>query len=140
MIVVPVVLLTWINVAGVCTAPAPRSFWSGKVLPLALLAARRSLRLVAGLPGAAPPAGSLGAASLLVLFAYAGFENTATPAGEFNNPQRDVPFALLVRSDRDGDLHAVQLVALASSRTSGPRTRRSPTPPRDHGARSASGS
>ena len=32
-----------------------------------------------------------------MLFAYAGFENTAAPAGEFKNPQRDVPFALIVQ-------------------------------------------
>ena len=39
---------------------------------------------------------NLGAAALLLLFAYAGFENTAAPAGEFKQPRRDVPFALLV--------------------------------------------
>ena len=32
-----------------------------------------------------------------MLFAYAGFENTAAAAGEFKNPQRDVPFALIVQ-------------------------------------------
>ena len=37
------------------------------------------------------------ALDLLVLFAYAGFENTAAPAGEFQNPQRDIPFALIVQ-------------------------------------------
>ena len=31
-----------------------------------------------------------------MLFAYAGFENTAAAAGEFKNPRRDVPFALIV--------------------------------------------
>ena len=36
-------------------------------------------------------------AVLLLLFAYAGFENTAAPAGEFKNPRRDVPFALIVQ-------------------------------------------
>jgi basic amino acid/polyamine antiporter, APA family len=33
--------------------------------------------------------------SCLLLYVYAGFENTAAAAGEFKNPQRDVPFALL---------------------------------------------
>jgi len=42
-------------------------------------------------------AGTLGDAVLLLLFAYAGFENTAAPAGEFKNPRRDVPFALIVQ-------------------------------------------
>ncbi|MGA7616836.1 MAG: APC family permease [Thermoanaerobaculia bacterium] len=35
-------------------------------------------------------------AALLLLFAYAGFENVAVPAGEFRNPKRDLPFALLL--------------------------------------------
>jgi amino acid transporter len=43
-----------------------------------------------------PDTDNLGAAALLLLFAYAGFENTAAPAGEFKQPRRDVPFALLV--------------------------------------------
>jgi len=34
-------------------------------------------------------------AILLLLFAYAGFENLGVPAGEFKNPRRDVPVALL---------------------------------------------
>jgi amino acid transporter len=48
-------------------------------------------------PVPAPASGNFTKAALLVLFAYAGFENTAAPAGEFKNPQRDVPFALLVQ-------------------------------------------
>jgi basic amino acid/polyamine antiporter, APA family len=34
-------------------------------------------------------------ATLLLLFAYAGFENMGVPAGEFKNPRRDLPMALL---------------------------------------------
>lgn len=41
--------------------------------------------------------GSLREAALLLLFAYAGFENTAAPAGEFKNPRRDIPFALVAQ-------------------------------------------
>jgi amino acid transporter len=33
--------------------------------------------------------------ALFMLFAYAGFENLGVPAGEFKNPRRDLPFALL---------------------------------------------
>jgi amino acid transporter len=33
---------------------------------------------------------------LFMLFLYAGFENLGVPAGEFKNPRRDLPFALLV--------------------------------------------
>jgi amino acid transporter len=35
-------------------------------------------------------------AALFMLFAYAGFENLGVPAGEFKNPRRDLPWALLV--------------------------------------------
>lgn len=35
-------------------------------------------------------------AGLFMLFAYAGFENLGVPAGEFRNPRRDLPLALLV--------------------------------------------
>lgn len=41
--------------------------------------------------------GSYGAAALLLLYAFAGFENTAAAAGEHKNPRRDVPFALLAQ-------------------------------------------
>ncbi len=34
-------------------------------------------------------------AALFMLFAYAGFENLGVPAGEYKNPRRDLPFALI---------------------------------------------
>src|SRR5207237_7521818 len=34
-------------------------------------------------------------AALFMLFAYAGFENLGVPAGEYKNPRRDLPRALL---------------------------------------------
>lgn len=43
----------------------------------------------------APHGGALGQAALLLLFAYGGFENTPVAAGEYSNPRRNVPFALL---------------------------------------------
>jgi amino acid transporter len=43
-----------------------------------------------------PRPGVLGEAALLLLFAYAGFENTPAAAGEYRNPRRDVPVALLI--------------------------------------------
>lgn len=35
-------------------------------------------------------------AALLLLFAYAGFENLGVPAGEYKNPRKELPMALLV--------------------------------------------
>jgi amino acid transporter len=64
-------------------------------------------------PVPVPPAGSLGAAALVVLFAYSGFENTAAPAGEFKNPKRDVPFALIAQIGIVTAIYTlVQLVAI----------------------------
>lgn len=89
----------------------------GKLVPLAVFvgagvfAARWSL--VA--EQEAEPGGSMGAAVLLLLYAYAGFENTAAAAGEYKNPQRDVPFALLTHIGIVTVLYvAVQAVALAT--------------------------
>jgi hypothetical protein len=52
-----------------------------------------------------PDAASLGAAALLLLYAYAGFENTAAAAGEFKNRQRDAPFALITVAQRAGSAY-----------------------------------
>jgi amino acid transporter len=47
-------------------------------------------------------------AILFMLFAYAGFENLGVPAGEFRNPRRDLPLALLA-----GTLAIAAIYALA---------------------------
>src|SRR6266550_2929286 len=43
-----------------------------------------------------PPGTDWTAAALFMLFAYAGFENLGVPAGEYKNPRRDLPRALLI--------------------------------------------
>ena len=54
-------------------------------------------------------------AALLLLFAYAGFENLGVPAGEYRNPRRDLPWALLVGIAGIGLVYALaQLAALAA--------------------------
>lgn len=63
----------------------------------------------------APHGGALGRAALLLLFAYGGFENTPVAAGEYHNPRRNVPFALLAMILIVTMLYgAVQLVALGT--------------------------
>ncbi len=98
IITIPLVLLTWINVVGV--KPGARlaaGLTVIKLLPLfffifvGIFAVDWSLLSITE----APAFDTLGEAALLLLFAYAGFENTAAAAGEYKNPQRDVPFALL---------------------------------------------
>jgi len=59
--------------------------------------------------------GQFGQAALLLLFAYAGFENKSAPPGEYCNPQRDVSFALLVQVTVVTTIYfGVQLVALGT--------------------------
>ncbi len=75
-------------------------FTFGKVVPLVLfivvaLVAWKHNPIPASLhvPGAGT---DWSAAALFMLFAYAGFENLGVPAGEYRNPRRDLPIALLV--------------------------------------------
>src|SRR5690606_7713640 len=98
MIASPLLLFTWINLVGV--RPAARvavGFASPKSLPLVDFVAVGIFMIDWGaLPSMEIPATTdLGEAALLLLFAYAGFENTPAAAGEYRNPRRDVPFALL---------------------------------------------
>src|SRR6266550_4337373 len=75
-------------------------FTFGKLIPLvgfivvALIAFRHNpIPASMTLPG---PGTGWNEAALFMLFAYAGFENMGVPAGEFKNPRRDLPRALLV--------------------------------------------
>lgn len=98
VITLPLALIVWINVTGVqYGARLSVALTIAKILPLlffvgvGIWAVDWSLVFPAPMPGA----GGLAEAAALLLFAYAGFENTAAAAGEFKNPRRDVPFALL---------------------------------------------
>ena len=98
-IVLPLLVLTWINVRGVKSGArtAVVLAW-GKVLPLVLFVAVGIFFVDWSrvFPVPMPERANFMKAALLVLFAYAGFENTPAPAGEFLNPKRDVPFAIIV--------------------------------------------
>jgi amino acid transporter len=43
-----------------------------------------------------PPSGDLGAAALLLIYAFVGFEGAVVPAGEAKRPERDMPMGLLL--------------------------------------------
>jgi APA family basic amino acid/polyamine antiporter len=100
-IVLPVLALTGINIVGVKSGVRTAVFLAiTKTLPLLIFVFVGIFYVSTSLATsvvAKPGAGTLGDAVLLLLFAYAGFENTAAPAGEFKNPRRDVPFALIVQ-------------------------------------------
>jgi basic amino acid/polyamine antiporter, APA family len=133
-IVLPLLVLTGINVRGIKSGArtAVVLAW-GKVVPLVLF-------VVVGIfwvdwnrifPVPMPERANFMKAALLVLFAYAGFENTPAPAGEFRDPKRDVPFALIMQIVIVTAIYtAVQLVALGTV----PNLGASPTPLADAAA------
>lgn len=116
-IVLPLLALTAINLVGVKSGVRTAVFLAvAKIVPLLIFIGVGIFyvsRTLATLP--TQRTGSLGEAALLLLFAYAGFENTAAPAGEFKNPRRDVPFALVANITIVTLLYtAVQWVALGT--------------------------
>ncbi len=96
-IVLPVLVLTALNVIGVRSGVGAAIFLIvTKMIPLLLFVGAGvfffSPQVLADQPEGS---GEFGRAALLLLFAYAGFENTSAAAGEHRNPRRDVPVALL---------------------------------------------
>lgn len=100
IITISILLLAAIHFVGVRYGAASiYLFTFGKLVPLigfiiiALVAWKTN-----PLPGSfALPTGDVKwiDAALFMLFAYAGFENLGVPAGEYKNPRKDLPFALL---------------------------------------------
>lgn len=116
---IPLLVLTVINVLGVKGGVRTAVFLAiSKTVPLLIFIFAGVFavsREVLAANGEAARSGTLGEAALLLLFAYAGFENTAAPAGEFKNPKRDVPFALVAQIVIVTLIYsAVQWVALAT--------------------------
>ena len=117
-IVLPIVVLTAINIFGVRSGVNTGVLLVlAKLLPLAIFVAVGIFAVSRSMAVGQVPlvGGGLGQAALLLLYAYAGFENTAAAAGEFKNPRRDVPFALLVEIGFVTLLYvAVQWIALGT--------------------------
>lgn len=101
MLLITAVTLTlmWINLRGI-----RQSSWVvnvltvGKLLPLLLFIVVGLFYVDLGRFSAMPEVsiGQAGAAALLLVFAFGGYEVTGVPAGEASNPRRDVPFAFVM--------------------------------------------
>lgn len=91
-------LMIWVNVVGVQAAIRSLGLLTLlKLLPLVLMALVGAWHLDAGVFAAVtepPGIADLGAAILLVIYAYVGFESGLVPAGEAKRPRRDIPRAL----------------------------------------------
>jgi basic amino acid/polyamine antiporter, APA family len=111
-------LLTWVNVIGVREGARTAVFLVvAKMLPLMFFigVGLFFVEWPAVTAYDASPPGALGEAALLLLFAYAGFENTPAAAGEYKRPKRDVPFAMLTMILVVTAVYtAVQIVALGT--------------------------
>src|SRR5690554_6151946 len=92
-------ILTWVNIIGVKEGATMAVILTiAKSLPLVIFVGVGVFAIQGELLQAEVPAitfSSMSEAVLLLLFAYCGFENTPGAAGEFKNPQKDIPFALL---------------------------------------------
>ncbi|MGH9364512.1 MAG: APC family permease [Thermoanaerobaculia bacterium] len=117
-IALPLLALTGINVIGIKSGARTAVVLAfGKIFPLLVLIAVGLFAISWDrvFPVPMPERQNFMKAALLVLFAYGGFENTAAPAGEFKNPRRDIPFALIVQVLLVTAIYtAVQLVAIGT--------------------------
>ena len=99
IVTVLTLVLTGINLVGV-----KQSSWVvngltiGKLLPLAMFIVVGIWFINPSHWSPMPPVTGqqLGAAALLLIFAYGGYEVTGVLAGEADNPKRDVPFAFVM--------------------------------------------
>ena len=111
-------VFTAINVVGVKAGARTNAVLAAlKLVPLLLFVVVGVVFIdwEAVIPVDIPSGGTLAQGALLLVFAYAGFENTPAAAGEFKNPQRDVPFALVTMILVVTAVYtAVQVVALGT--------------------------
>ncbi|MDG6348100.1 APC family permease [Luteimonas sp. 8-5] len=114
-----IAFLIAINILGVRAAARTGVLLAiAKMLPLLMFIAIGAMYVdmsQAAVLAADIPLADLGEAALLLLFAYAGFENLPAAAGEYRNPRRDVPFAMLAMIATVTAVYvAVQWVALGT--------------------------
>jgi amino acid transporter len=99
IIALMVAILSVINIVGVrASATVTNVLTAGKLIPLFLLVATGLLFIDPQRYSfaAAPAYGSFSKATLLLVFAYMGFEGAVIPSGEMRDPQRHLPFSLVV--------------------------------------------
>jgi amino acid transporter len=94
-----VLLITAINILGVRdTAVITNWFTIAKLVPLTLFICAGLFFVVPAnyaAPATLPTYGQFSAAVLLLVYAFTGFEMAVIPAGEVENPKRNIPVAVL---------------------------------------------
>ena len=99
VITILTVVITLINYIGVRNATFTSNFFViAKLLPLIFFIAIGLFFLSPAnfALGAAPPFATFSTSVLLIVYAFTGFENASVPAGEIENPRRNLPIAIVV--------------------------------------------
>jgi APA family basic amino acid/polyamine antiporter len=99
IIVAVVLVLTVINIIGIRQAATVSNLFTiGKLIPILIFIATGLFFLNPGafVFGPAPAAGSFSQSVLLLVYAFTGFEMATIPAGEVREPQKNLPYALMI--------------------------------------------
>jgi len=99
IIVVVVLVLTVVNLVGIRQAAMVSNvFTIGKLIPILIFIAVGLFFLnpAAFEFGPAPTSDAFSQSVLLLVYAFTGFEMATIPAGEVKNPQKNLPYALLI--------------------------------------------
>src|SRR5699024_9544180 len=119
IIIVLLIFLAWVNIIGVKEgARFAVGLTIAKIIPLIIFVLWGFFAIDWTTFGHInwPESGVLGEAALLLLFAYAGFEHSPSCSGEYKNPKRDVPFAILTMITFVTILYVlVQIVAVGTN-------------------------
>jgi amino acid transporter len=94
-----IVVLTAVNIVGVTPGALVTNFFTAaKLLPIAFFVGIGVFHLDSELftPFAPHGFGEIAPATLVILYAFVGFEVLTVPAGEMRNPKRSVPRALIL--------------------------------------------
>ncbi|HKC64777.1 MAG TPA: APC family permease [Pyrinomonadaceae bacterium] len=112
------VTLTVINIVGVRNATVFGNFFTiGKLIPLILFAIVGLFFINAGNYSFAARPGytAFSSSVLLLIYAFTGFEMAVIPSGEVENPQRNIPIALLTAIGVVASIYIlVQLVSIGT--------------------------
>ena len=99
IIVTVVAVLTVVNLVGIRQAAIVSNIFTvGKLIPMLIFIAVGLFFLNPGAFefGPAPGNGAFSQSVLLLVYAFTGFEMATIPAGEVKNPQKNLPYALLI--------------------------------------------
>ncbi|MBI2220940.1 MAG: amino acid permease [Acidobacteria bacterium] len=94
-----VTLITWVNLRGIkLSSRVINALTVGKIVPLVLFAAIGLFFIDASrlIPSGPPAFASVTSATVLLIFAFGGYEVVPVTGGETRDPRRAIPFAMMM--------------------------------------------